>query len=268
MSSDLLKNKTVLITGGSRGIGKAIAIEAAKEGALVIFTYHKNRKAAEETHKEIDNAGGRSIFIQLSLEDVNAIHLVINKLLDKYKIDILINNAAILFRAHFFDTKPENMDALFKTNLKAPFELSRLVAMNMSEHQTKGVIINISSDRDTTMTDGLSGYQVMKAGLNMMTSVLARTLSKSGIRVNTIAPGMVRTDMHRDLWQHNLTLWKKRENMIPLQRAAKPEEIASMVVFVASDKASYLTGSRILIDGGRTVGASNEDIPSFSRSSL
>src|SRR5947209_381830 len=95
----------------------------------------------------------------------------------------------------------------------------------------------------------------------MMTLTLARTLAKYNIRVNTIAPGMVQTDMHRHLWQHNLTIWKKREKNIPLQRASKPEEIAKMVVIMASENASYMTGSRILIDGGRSVGVSNEELP-------
>lgn len=118
------------------------------------------------------------------------------------------------------------------------------------------------------MTDELSAYQTMKAGLNMMTMVLARTLAPENIRVNSIAPGMVKTDMQGTHWRDNLSIWRKREGNIPLKRAAEPEEIAKIVVFVASDTASYMTGSRILVDGGRTVGATNEIIPLKFKASL
>lgn len=261
MPSNLLKNKIVLITGGSRGIGRAIAIEAAQEGAFVIFTFQKDREAAKETERLISNLGMKAIAVQLDIENSVSTTAVLNSILSQFKIDILINNAAYLFRSHFLNTKPEDLDKVYRINLKGPFEIARLVAANMIKNKTSGAIINISSDRDTTLTDELSAYQIMKAGLNMMTLVLARALAKYNIRVNTIAPGMVKTDMHRHLWQHNLTIWQQREKNIPLQRAARPEEIAKMVIFTASDNASYMTGSRILIDGGRTVGASNEELP-------
>ncbi len=269
MPSNLLKNKTVFITGGSRGIGKAIAIEAASEGAFVIFTYQKDLKAAEETKRLISELGGDCLAIQLDIENISDVAVVLNKVLSQFKIDILINNAAFLFRAHYLNTKPEDLDKVYKINLKGPFEIARLVSGSMIKNKTAGVIINISSDRDTTLTDELSAYQVMKAGLNMMTQVLARTLAKYDIRVNTVAPGMVKTDMHRQLWQQNFTMWQKREKNIPLQRAGKPEEIAKTVIFIASDNASYMTGTRILVDGGRTVGASNEELPeNFQRAKL
>jgi NAD(P)-dependent dehydrogenase (short-subunit alcohol dehydrogenase family) len=118
------------------------------------------------------------------------------------------------------------------------------------------------------MTDELPAYQMMKAGLHMMTMVFARALASKNIRVNTVSPGMVKTDMQGKHWQANLTLWQKREASIPLQRAAEPEEIAKTILFVASDQASYMTGSRILTDGGRTVGKTNEVIPTRLQASL
>lgn len=261
----LLENKTILITGGSRGIGRAIAIEAAKEGATVIFTYHNDEDAATKVVEEISQMSGTVIAVRMALEQIDSIRQAIVPLLQIYKIDVLVNNAASIIRSHFLETGPEQLDQIYKANLRGPFELSRLVSIHMIQNKNGGAIINISSDRDTTMTDELSAYQTMKAGLNMMTMVLARTLARENIRVNTIAPGMVKTDM-QGKWQNNLSIWRKREASIALQRAAEPDEIAKIVVFVASDKASYMTGSRILVDGGRTVGATNEVIPQLRAS--
>jgi NAD(P)-dependent dehydrogenase (short-subunit alcohol dehydrogenase family) len=264
----LLEGKTVFITGGSRGIGRSIAIEAANEGALVIFTYHENEVAANEVVDQITERGGKAISICMALEDTNSIRKAVVPIFMQYKIDVLVNNAATIVRSHYLETEPEILDSIYKTNLRGPFELSRLIALHMIKNKVAGSIINITSDRDSTLTDELSAYQTMKAGLHMMSMILARTLSSSNIRVNTVAPGMVKTDMHANYWQHNLTMWKKRESGIPLQRAAEPSEIAKVVVFIASDKASYMTGSRIMVDGGRTVGKSNEPIPIQLRSSL
>lgn len=138
----------------------------------------------------------------------------------------------------------------------------------MIQNKINGSMINISSDRDATMTDELSAYQTMKAGLHMLTMVSARSLARNNIRVNTIAPGMVKTDMQGKHWQVNPSIWQKREASIPLQRAAEPDEIAKVVIFVASDKASYMTGSRILVEGGRTVGNTNEALPMQFQSKL
>ena len=264
----LLENKTILITGGSRGIGRAIVNEAIKEGASVIFTYHNNEQAANEVVKYISKIGGKILAIRMALENIDSIKQAIIPILKEYKIDVLVNNAASIIRSHYLETSPNVLDQIYKANLRGPFELSRLVAIHMVQNKKGGAIINISSDRDTTLTDELSAYQTMKASLNMMTMVLARTLARENIRVNTVAPGMVKTDMHGKYWQDNPTLWRKREETIPLQRAAESEEIAKIVVFIASDKASYMTGSRILVDGGRTVGKTNEEIPTQIRSSL
>lgn len=264
----LLENKTILITGGSRGIGRATAIEAAKEGAFVIFTYHDNKQAANEVVHLISQMGGKVLAVRMALEDITSIRQAIIPLFKQYKIDILVNNAASITRSHYLETEPEALDKIYKANLRGPFELSRLVAIHMIQNKINGSMINISSDRDATMTDELSAYQTMKAGLHMLTMVSARSLARNNIRVNTVAPGMVKTDMQGKHWQVNPSIWKKREASIPLQRAAEPDEIAKVVIFVASDKASYMTGSRILVDGGRTVGNTSEALPMQFQSKL
>lgn len=269
MHSNLLKDRTVFITGGSRGIGSAIAIEAAREGAFVIFTWNQDFPAAKKTRDLISTFGGSALPIQMDISNIEQVSRVMQDVFRQHKIDVLINNAALLFRSHFLNTLPDDLDEVYQINLKGPFEIARLVSGQMIKNRRQGVILNISSDRDTTPGDELAAYQIMKSGLHMMTQVMARSLAAYGIRVNTIAPGMVKTDMHRHLWQENFILWQKRENNIPMKRAAQPEEIARMVTFIASDKASYVTGSRILIDGGRTVGASNETLPeNIMRASL
>lgn len=262
-----LQGKCVLITGGSRGIGKAIAIKAANEGAFVIFTYQEQATAALEVVEMINQSGGHAISIQLSLDDPEQIKQKMLPIFQQYKIDILINNAAILLRKHLLETFPEDLDRVYRANLRGPFELSRLVAIHMIQNKTKGLIINISSDRAITMTDGLAAYQIMKAGINMMTQVLARSLGASGIRAITISPGMVRTDMHANIWRRSLSLWYERAKNIPMG-AAEPDQIASFVISIAGEEGAYVNGANLIVDGGRTVGVSNESFPVQLRASL
>lgn len=256
-----LQGKTILVTGGSRGIGKAIAQEAAAHGANVIITYRSEENTAKQFIKELQAQGCKAAAIAMDYADKTSIETCCSQALKEFsKIDILVNNAATLLRKNFFLTTSDDLDKVYKVNLRGPFILSKLVVDSMLLNQVAGVIVNISSDRDTTVTNNTLAYQISKAGLHMFTKVLAKDLAPN-IRAITISPGMIKTDMHKDLWQDDPQKWQSKCDKSPLKRAGTAQEIAKLVVFVSSDKATYMTGNQIVIDGGRTIDANHQVTP-------
>ena len=244
--SESLKNKISLVTGASRGIGAAIAIELAKCGASVIGTA-TSEKGAEIIKKsfEINEVKGQAMVL-----DVNSnasIETLMNKINEEFgTVDILINNAGITRDTLLMRMKEEDWDAVISTNLKSVYKLSQAVLRGMMKNRS-GRIINISSVVGHMGNAGQTNYAAAKAGINGFTKSLAQEVGSRGITVNAIAPGFIDTDMTRALDD------TQRESLlkhIPLAKLGQPQDIAQAVCFLASDAANYITGETIHVNGG------------------
>ncbi len=242
------KNKVALITGATRGIGKEIAIELAKEGCNLIINYKESEDLAEKLKEELEETYNIKVLtLQADMSNEQDINNMVNKSLETFKtIDILVNNAAIAIDTTIEDKTKENFMKILETNLVGPFILSRLVGNHMMK-QKQGKIINIASTNgiDTYYPESLD-YDASKAGLISLTHNLAYYF-KPYINVNAIAPGWVRTDMNKNLDEEFIDNENKK---IFLNRFANPNEIAKVALFLASDDASYINNEVIRVDGG------------------
>ncbi len=242
-----LKNKVALVTGASRGIGRATVLALAKEGCNVVVNYNSSEEKAKEVAEEIKKIGKEALLVKADVSDETQVKSMIKETIDNFgRIDILVNNAGIVFDDPVFERPIEQWKRTMDVNLLGVFLCSKYTTEHMLK-QGNGKIINVSS------TSGLSefspdvmDYDASKAGVNVLTKDLAKKLAPT-IQVNGVAPGWVDTEMNKDL--SNEFIEEKIKN-ICLGRVANPEEIASVIVFLASDNASYITGSIIKVDGG------------------
>ena len=240
-------SKVVLITGASRGIGKAIALKFAEKGAKVIVNYVNSKKDAEEVVKKIEEIGSEAIAIKCDVSKEDEVKKMVKESVDKFgKIDVLVNNAGIVFDVPFKDKTVEQWKRTLDVNFLGTFLCTKYVIEEMSK-QKSGNIINISSTNgiDTYNSESVD-YDASKAGVNILTKCLAKELAPN-IRINCVAPGWVDTDINKDLPKDYVEEEKKR---ICLKRFGKPEEIANVVLFLASDESSFMTGSIVVVDGG------------------
>ncbi len=240
-------NKVVLVTGSSRGIGRSIAVRFAKEGANVIINYRNNTGEAEVITEIISNYGNDCISIKADVSKENDVKEMVNKIIEKYgRIDILVNNAGIAIDRDFADRKIKDWHDTLDTNLIGVFLVSKYVGKYM-RGQKYGKIVNISSTNglDTTYTYSVD-YDASKAALINLTKNLAIEFSPY-VNVNAVAPGWVDTEMNAELSKEYL---REEKEKILLKRFAEPEEIADVVLFLASDKARYIDGETIRVDGG------------------
>lgn len=246
----MLKNKIVLITGAGRGIGRAIAIALAKEGAEVVINYNGSEERAKEVKQTIEENGGKASIYKCNVSDFTACEAMIKDIVKEYgHLDILVNNAGITKDGLIMKMKEEDFDSVLNVNLKGTFNTIRHSARQMLK-QRSGKIINISSVSGILGNVGQANYAASKAGVIGLTKTMARELGSRGITVNAIAPGFVDTEMTEVLSE------EIRENackQIILGRFGKPEDIANTAVFLASDKADYITGQVISVDGGMNV---------------
>ena len=246
----MLNGKTALITGGSRGIGKAIAVAMAKAGANVAIIYSGNREKAQETTEELIEIGVRSHSYLCDVSDYKIVEETVKKVAADFgKIDILVNNAGITRDNLMMVMKPEEFDEVINTNLNGAFYVTRLVAAGMMRNKS-GAIINITSVSGMMGNPGQANYAAAKAGLIGLTKTTAKELASRNIRCNGIAPGFINTEMTAKL-QENVKA--KAVETIPMKRMGSPEDIANTAVFLASDLAGYITGEIIKIDGGLYV---------------
>ncbi len=247
---NLFSGKNVLVTGGSRGIGRAISVAFGALGAKVLVNYMGNAEAAEQTVQEIINNGGVATAIKFDISNFSLVQETI-KVLEKEhgNIEILINNAGISKDNLFVKFKEEEWDSTLDINLKGAFNCTRALAMSMMRKKT-GKIINISSVVGLVGSAGQTAYAASKAGLLGLTKSLAQELASRNIQVNAIAPGYISTDMTGSLGQE---LIDRVLTKIPAEKLGEAVEIAKAAVFLASPAASYVTGHTLAVDGGMTM---------------
>ena len=245
-----LTGKIALVTGASRGIGRVIAEDLATAGATVIINYHSNAEAANEVVTGIVEKGGTAVSIQADVSDFAAAQQLIKDTITTYgHIDILVNNAGTTRDGLLLGMREEAWDTVLNTNLKSVFNCCKAASRPMIRRSRKhgGRIINISSISGVVGHAGQTNYAASKAGIIGFTKSLAKELGSRKITVNAIAPGFVLTDLTSGLDDE---LVQKTVEMIPLGRWGEAQEIANVVTFLASDKASYITGQTIQVDGG------------------
>jgi len=251
MSSTLsLENKVALVTGGSRGIGRAIALEFAARGAAVVVNYNKSPEAAEEVVKQIQAAGLKAAAFQADVSDFKQAEALVKFSLDTFGgLDILVNNAGIT-RDQLIMLMPEaDWDAVIDTNLKSTFNCSKAAVKHMMRKRT-GRIISVASVAGQMGNPGQTNYSASKGGQIAFTKALAREVAARNITVNAIAPGFVDTEILSDMSPETLEAALK---LVPLGRKGKPEEIAFAAAFLASDEAAYITGQVLGVDGGMAM---------------
>ncbi|MDR1962503.1 MAG: 3-oxoacyl-ACP reductase FabG [Planctomycetaceae bacterium] len=249
MIKKMFKNKTALITGGSRGIGAAIAVELAAYGATVIVNYRQGKDAAEEVCRTINEQQGNAFSCQADISVVAEIESMFDFVETKYgQVDILINNAGLEIRHPSTEYTEEIFDRILDTNLKGAFFCTRRALLTMKTAGW-GRVVNISSVHAVRPTGNRSPYSISKAGLEMMTRELALEFSRYGITVNTVVPGAIRTDMNKGVLSD--PVYEKRVvEMIPAQWIGETNDVAPIVRFLVSDEARYITGTAIAVDGG------------------
>ncbi|MBO5524508.1 MAG: 3-oxoacyl-[acyl-carrier-protein] reductase [Roseburia sp.] len=246
----MLTGKVALVTGASRGIGSAIAKSLAREGAFVIVNYNGSKEKAEAVVSEIKAAGGDGVSVQCDVSDFTACGAMIENCIKEYgHIDILVNNAGITRDNLLMKMSEEDFDAVLNTNLKGAFNTIRHMSLYFLK-QRAGSIINISSVSGVIGNAGQANYSASKAGVIGLTKSVARELSKRGITCNAVAPGFIETEMTEQMPESAKEAVKQQ---IPLQRTGKVEDIAETVTFLASEKASYITGQVISVDGGMSI---------------
>lgn len=245
-----LTGKTAIVTGGSRGIGRAVALALAEAGASVAIIYAGNTKAAEETKQAVEEKGVQAMAIQCDVSDEKAVADMVKAVKKEWgRVDILVNNAGITRDGLLMIMKEEDWQAVLNTNLNGAFHCTKAVSRLMMK-QRSGSIINITSVVGETGNAGQANYAAAKAGLIGFTKSVAKELASRNIRCNAVAPGCITTDMTAVLGEEAVDAMVKT---IPMGRVAQPEEVAKAVLFLASDDASYITGQTLNVDGGMVM---------------
>ena len=246
----VLDGKIALVTGASRGIGRAVAVTLAQAGAKVVVNFAGNEKAAEETKNAIEQTGGECLLIKADVSDEVAVDKMITDTVEKFGgINILVNNAGITRDGLLPRMKEDDFDAVINTNLKGVFHCTKAVARLMMK-QRGGRIINMASVVGLTGNVGQTNYAAAKAGVIGFTKSAAKELASRSITVNAVAPGFIATDMTAVLSDE---VKADIEKAIPMKKMGTAEDVANLVAFLASDKASYITGQVINVDGGMVM---------------
>ena len=244
-----LAGKVALVTGASRGLGRAIALRLARDGARVGVNYQRNEAAAQETIQAITALGGDAVPFQADVADRAAVEGMVATLLKRWgRVDVLVNNAGITRDNLLLRMKEDDWDAVLSTNLRGAYLCAKAVVRPML--RTGGRIINVSSVVGQTGNPGQANYAAAKAGLIGFTMALAREVASRKITVNAVAPGYITTDMTAPLTAEQR---QRLLDLIPLGRLGEPDDVAELVAFLASDRAAYITGQTIRVDGGMVM---------------
>jgi 3-oxoacyl-[acyl-carrier protein] reductase len=242
-----LQDKVAVVTGGSRGIGRAIALELARRGASVVVNYHRSADAAQEVAAAIEGEGGKALAVQADVGELDQAAELIKAAIDTFgTVDILVNNAGTTRDQLLMMMSENDWDVVLRTNLKGVFNCCKAAARKMMR-QRSGRIINISSVSGIAGQGGQTNYAASKAGVIGLTKSLAKELGPRSITVNAVAPGFVPTALTNDLSEE---MKEKAREATPLGRMGQPEEIAYAVAFLASERAGFITGEVLTVDGG------------------
>lgn len=242
-----LKDKVVLVTGGSRGIGQALVRRFAEEGAVAVFTYAANEAAAHELAAEVMSKGGRASAVRVDVRDADGMASTIDMIESEHgRLDVLVNNAGIIRDTLLMTMESQDWSDVLETNLTGVFNAIKPVSRLMMR-QRRGAIVNLSSIAATRPGRGHANYAASKGGIEALTKALAVELAPKNIRVNCVAPGMIETDMSKDVRQ---LAGDQILSRILLKRYGTPTDIANAVVFLASDLSAYVTGTVLHVDGG------------------
>lgn len=247
-------NKKVIVTGANRSMGAKIALSFAAQGADVVISYRSDKAGAENVVNNIKKLGRNAAALYADFSQMENVAAFAKESLEHLgHIDILVNNAGMLCRETLFELSPEKMQKVFQVNTISPLYLLQLCTKHMIENHIKGCVLNISSISGIlTMPKGI-GYAASKAAMNKWTQNAALNLAEHGIRVNTIAPGVIASGMNENTAESNPELWDYYLKNIPLKKPGSPEDIANMVLFLASDKARWITGKIFEVDGGHSL---------------
>jgi glucose 1-dehydrogenase len=247
-----LQGKNALVTGSSKGIGRAIATRLGRDGANVIVNYNSDPRGAEEAVKEIRAFGVRAAALQADLGSVPSVQDLLTASVEALgSLDILVNNAGIETHAPFWEVSEADFDRVLSVNLKGVFFATQAMVRHLQATGRTGRVINISSVHEEIPFPNFAAYCASKGGLKMLTRNLAVELGPLGITVNSIAPGAVETPINSALLHDEIKL-RSLLGQIPLRRLGKPEDVAGLAAFLASEEAAYVTGSTYFIDGGLT----------------
>ena len=246
----MAEKKVAVVTGASRGIGRAIALGLGRRGNFVVVNYNGSAEKAEAVKQEIEAAGGEACAMQCDVSDYGACEAFMKDIIKEYKrIDILVNNAGVTRDGLLMQMKEEDFDTVVDTNLKGAFHTIRFAARQMLK-QRSGRIINLSSVVGLRGNGGQVNYSASKAGIIGLTKSAAKELASRGITVNAIAPGFIETEMTAVLPEETKAATLKE---IPLQKFGKPEDVAQAAAFLASEEAAYITGQVLCVDGGMAM---------------
>lgn len=245
-----LENKVAIVTGGTRGIGRAICLDLAKNGANVAFTYRKADEEAKTLTEEITKSGRKAAGFKTDVSNFNEAQDTVKKILTDFgRIDILVNNAGMNMDSTIWKMTEEQWDKVIGIDLKGTFNYCRAVSPILRE-QNSGKIVNVTSINGLRGKFGQTNYSAAKAGAIGLTKALAKELGKSSVNVNSVAPGMILTDMMEGLPQD---IKDAAVNETVLKRLAKPEEVATVVTFLCTEEARHITGEVIKVDGGQYI---------------
>jgi 3-oxoacyl-[acyl-carrier protein] reductase len=245
------EGKTALVTGGSRGIGRACVARLVAEGAQVAFLYQRNQEAAEKLVAELSAGPGKVRALQADVRDGQRAHQLVDALFEEWEhIDVLVNSAGIVQDGLLGAMTDQQWRDVIETNLGGTYNFCHAVTQPMMMRR-RGSIVNLSSTAAEFAARGQVNYAASKGGIDGLTRALAKELAARNIRVNAVAPGMIETDMSQVV---RGIAGEQINKVIPLKRIGKPEEIATVVAFLASDDASYLTGQVLRVDGGLSLG--------------
>ena len=245
-----LENRVAVVTGGSRGIGRAVALELASRGAAVVVNYNKSPEAADEVVKKIEEAGGKAAAFQADVSDYKGAEALIKFAVEKFgDLSILVNNAGITKDTVIMMMSEADWDAVINTNLKSTFNCSKAAVKHMMRKRY-GRIVNMASVAGQMGNPGQTNYSASKGGQIAFTKALAREVAARNITVNAVAPGFVDTEILNAMPKETLETALK---LVPLSRLAKPEEIGYAVAFLASDQAAFITGQVLGVDGGMAM---------------